>query len=181
MTSAFSSTLVFGGARSGKSRFAERLCMSSGLRRVYLATSVPFDDEMKARVDAHKVQRGEGWVTIEETLDLGSVLAREAAPERVILVDCLTVWLNNLMYANKNVTAETEKLLQAVPQLNGPCVFVSNEVGNGIVPENRLARTFRDAQGRLNQDMADVCSQVVMVAAGQPLLIKPRQEPEITL
>ena len=181
MTGVGRSTLVFGGARSGKSRFAEGLCFKSGLERVYLATSVPFDDEMNARVDAHKHQRGAGWLTVEEDLDITRVLAAEAAPNRVILVDCLTVWLNNLLYAEKDVAAETARLVTSISTLKGPCVFVSNEVGHGIVPENRLARAFRDMQGRLNQDIAEACAQVVFVTAGQPILIKPRQEPEITL
>lgn len=174
-------TLVFGGARSGKSRFAEELCLRSGIERVYLATSVPFDAEMTARVETHKQQRGGGWTTIEEHLDIAGALETHADPGCVILIDCLTVWLNNLLYEEKDVAAETKRLAKLVPHLKGPCVFVSNEVGHGIVPENRLARTFRDMQGRLNQDIAAVCTQVVFVAAGQPLLLKPRKEPEITL
>ncbi|WP_150526049.1 bifunctional adenosylcobinamide kinase/adenosylcobinamide-phosphate guanylyltransferase [Roseibium sediminis] len=181
MTGTFKLTLVFGGARSGKSRFAEGLCFRSGLERVYLATSVPFDDEMKSRVSAHKHQRGDGWRTIEEDLQISRVLAEEAAPNRVILVDCLTVWLTNLLYVEKDVAAETARLVEVISKLKGPCVFVSNEVGHGIVPENRLARAFRDMQGRLNQDIAEACAQVVLVAAGQPILVKPRREPEITL
>ncbi|EFO33832.1 bifunctional adenosylcobalamin biosynthesis protein CobP [Roseibium sp. TrichSKD4] len=175
------STLVFGGARSGKSRFAEDLCLQSGLERVYLATSVPFDAEMTARVESHKQQRGSGWTTIEEPLDIAGALETHAAPGRVILIDCLTVWLNNLLYEEKDVAAEAERLTQQMPTLQGPCVFVSNEVGHGIVPENRLARAFRDVQGRLNQDIAAASAQVVFVAAGQPILLKPRKEPEITL
>ncbi|MBO6755413.1 MAG: bifunctional adenosylcobinamide kinase/adenosylcobinamide-phosphate guanylyltransferase [Roseibium sp.] len=174
-------TLVTGGARSGKSRFAEQLCVRSGLDRIYLATGAPFDDEMKARIDAHQAQRGVGWTTIEEGLDLAGAVMRAAGPDCVVLVDCLTLWLNNLMMAECDLAAETARLTDAIRGLNGPCVLVSNEVGLGIVPENRLARTFRDAQGRLNQDIASVCAQVVFVAAGQPLLMKSRQEPEITL
>lgn len=174
-------SLVLGGARSGKSRFAEHLAARSGLEKVYVATGEAFDDEMAARIALHKAHRGDGWTTIEEQLDLAGVLARETAPHRVVLVDCLTLWLSNLMFAEKDLTAESEALAGALSGLRGPCVFVSNEVGMGIVPENSLSRSFRDAQGRLNQVMAEVCHQVVFVAAGQPLLLKPTSQPELTL
>lgn len=174
-------TLVLGGARSGKSRFAEDLVVRSGLARVYIATGTAFDSEMEKRIAAHRTQRGTGWRTVEEQTDLAGVLAREANPGSVLLVDCLTLWLNNLMMAEKDLTAESARLCEAVSALAGPCLFVSNEVGMGIVPDNRLSREFRDAQGRLNQDMAAVCGKVVFVAAGQPFLLKPNQQPEITL
>lgn len=174
-------TLVVGGARSGKSRFAESLIVSSGLPRTYIATSTPFDDEMSARISKHRRDRGQWWTTIEEDLDLAGVLASETAPDKALLVDCLTLWLNNLMMCGKDVDAECARLCAAAGDLKGPCVFVSNEVGLGIVPDNRLSRSFRDAQGRLNQDIGDICGKVVLVAAGQPILLKPHQEPEITL
>jgi adenosylcobinamide kinase/adenosylcobinamide-phosphate guanylyltransferase len=175
------STLVFGGARSGKSTFAENLAVRSSLEKVYVATSAALDDEMADRIARHKDQRGSLWITIEEQLDLVGVLSRETASHRVILVDCLTLWLSNLMFSEKDIPAETARLIEAIKALAGPCVFVSNEVGMGIVPENRLSRSFRDAQGRLNQDIASVCHQVVFVAAGQPLLLKPSHQPEIGL
>lgn len=175
------STLVFGGARSGKSTFAEKLAVRCGLEKVYVATGAALDDEMADRIARHKDQRGSSWITIEEQLDLVGVLSRETAPHRVILVDCLTLWLSNLMFSEKDIPAETAGLIEAIKALAGPCVFVSNEVGMGIVPENRLSRSFRDAQGRLNQDIASVCHQVVFVAAGQPLLLKPSHQPEIGL
>lgn len=174
-------TLVLGGARSGKSRFAENLLEVSGLAKVYVATAAAFDAEMESRISAHQVQRGSGWRTVEEQTDLVSVLDRESAPDRALLVDCLTLWLNNLMMADRDVASESARLCQAVTTLKGPCVFVSNEVGTGIVPENRLAREFRDSQGRLNQDIAAVCGKVVLVSAGLPLLLKPIQQPEISL
>ncbi|MTI46047.1 adenosylcobinamide kinase /adenosylcobinamide-phosphate guanylyltransferase [Roseibium hamelinense] len=174
-------TLVIGGARSGKSRFAEHLIVSSGLPRTYIATSTPFDDEMTARIAKHRRERGRWWATIEEPLDIASVIFRETGPEKAVLVDCLTLWLNNLIFYEKDIAAETLRLCELVKDLRGPCVFVSNEVGLGIVPENRLSRSFRDAQGRLNQDIGEACGKVVFVAAGQPMLLKPRQEPEITL
>ncbi|WP_417668894.1 bifunctional adenosylcobinamide kinase/adenosylcobinamide-phosphate guanylyltransferase [Roseibium sp.] len=174
-------TLVLGGARSGKSRFAEKLALKSGLNRLYVATSPIIDEEMRDRVALHKAQRGDHWRTVEEEFDLVGVLTCEANAETVVLIDCLTLWLNNLVYRKKNVAEETAALCHALMHLKGPCVLVSNETGMGIVPENKLARSFRDDQGRLNQDIAAVCRQVVFIAAGLPLLMKPNQQPDITL
>ncbi|MEP4766977.1 MAG: bifunctional adenosylcobinamide kinase/adenosylcobinamide-phosphate guanylyltransferase [Roseibium sp.] len=174
-------TFVFGGARSGKSRFAETLAENCGLQKIYIATGAAFDAEMADRIDRHQVQRGSSWTTVEEQIDLVGVIAREASETRVLLVDCLTLWLSNLMFADKDIADETARLVDALSGLAGPCLFVSNEVGMGIVPENRLSRSFRDAQGRLNQDIAEACDQVVFVAAGQPILMKPNSQPEITL
>ncbi|WP_269582236.1 bifunctional adenosylcobinamide kinase/adenosylcobinamide-phosphate guanylyltransferase [Roseibium sp. Sym1] len=173
--------LVFGGARSGKSRFAERLAEDCGLHKLYVATGAAHDDEMAERIAAHRAQRGSSWETIEEQFDLAGVLDHECRPDRVVLVDCLTLWLSNILFADKDVTLETERLCARVAGLAGPCVLVSNEVGMGIVPENRLSRSFRDAQGRLNQAMAGVCQKVVFVGAGLPLLMKPTFQPDITL
>ncbi|MEM8701103.1 MAG: bifunctional adenosylcobinamide kinase/adenosylcobinamide-phosphate guanylyltransferase [Pseudomonadota bacterium] len=175
------STLVFGGARSGKSRFAEKLAAKSGLQKIYVATGAAFDAEMAERIAAHKRQRGDGWQTIEEQIDLADVLARECRPGCVVLVDCLTLWLSNLTFAEKDIAAETARLCEAVRELPSASIFVSNEVGMGIVPDNRLSRSFRDAQGRLNQDIADACGQVVFVAAGLPLLMKPNPHMDIAL
>ncbi|WP_394701412.1 bifunctional adenosylcobinamide kinase/adenosylcobinamide-phosphate guanylyltransferase [uncultured Roseibium sp.] len=174
-------TLVLGGARSGKSRFAEDLALRSGLGRIYVATGTAFDGEMEKRIAAHRTQRGAGWRTVEEQTDLAGVLRREGKADAVLLVDCLTLWLNNLMMADRDLAAESARLCDAVSMLAGRCIFVSNEVGMGIVPDNRLSRDFRDAQGRLNQDMAAVCGKVIFVAAGQPFLLKPNQQPEISL
>ena len=174
--------LVTGGARSGKSRFAESLVIRSGLTPIYVATGEAHDAEMSKRIAVHKAGRAaDGWQTVEEPLDLCGVLAREAIAGRAILVDCLTLWLSNLMMAERDVTKETGRLLALLPQLAAPVVFVSNEVGLGIVPENALARAFRDAQGRINQDVASVVGRVILVAAGQPMLLKPSQIPEISL
>jgi adenosylcobinamide kinase/adenosylcobinamide-phosphate guanylyltransferase len=173
--------LVFGGARSGKSRFAEKLAADSGLSKIYVATGAAHDNEMAERIAAHRTQRGPSWDTIEEQLDLAGVLDRECRPDRVVLVDCLTLWLSNILFADKDIALETERLCARVAGLSGPCVLVSNEVGMGIVPENRLSRSFRDAQGRLNQAMAGVCRKVVFVGAGLPLLMKPTSQPDITL
>ncbi len=168
-----SSTLVLGGARSGKSRHAEGLAATTGLARVYLATAAAWDDEMRARIGRHKADRaGQGWRTIEEPLALVETLARETAPGTVVLVDCLTLWLANTMLGGADAEAACARLGAALPSFAGPVVFVSNEVGWGIVPENALARAFRDAQGRLNQQMAAACARVVLVAAGLPLVLK---------
>lgn len=173
--------LILGGARSGKSRFAEELAINSGLRRVYVATSPVIDTEMDERIALHRAQRGNDWRTIEEELDLVGVLTREAAPDTVILVDCLTLWLNNLLYRERDVALEARRLAEALESIKGPCVLVSNEVGMGIVPENALARSFRDAQGRLNQDIAAVAQKVIFVAAGLPLVLKPSSHPDIKI
>ncbi|MCX2722835.1 bifunctional adenosylcobinamide kinase/adenosylcobinamide-phosphate guanylyltransferase [Roseibium salinum] len=174
-------TLVLGGARSGKSRFAETLAEKSGLQKVYVATGAALDAEMADRIAAHRHQRGAAWHTIEEQFDLKGVLLRESRPDRVVLVDCLTLWLSNLTFSEKDVGAQTAQLCQVLPRLEGTCIFVSNEIGMGIVPENGLSRSFRDAQGRLNQSMAQACSQVVFVAAGLPLLMKPNTQAEISI
>ena len=174
-------TLVLGGARSGKSRFAEKLVHETGLQKIYIATGAAHDDEMASRIAAHKDQRGPSWLTVEEQLELAAVLENECRQDRVVLVDCLTLWLSNLLFAGKDIPAETARLCAVLKDLQGPCVFVSNEVGMGIVPENRLSRSFRDVQGRLNQDMAHRCQQVVFVAAGLPILLKPTSQPDIKL
>lgn len=174
-------TLVTGGARSGKSAYAERLIERSGRRATYIATGQAFDGEMEERIARHKQVRGDRWETFEEPLELVGTLERILAPERAVLVDCLTLWLSNLMHHERDwrdEMASLEKLLRAAPC---PVVFVGNEVGMGIVPENKLARAFRDEAGRLNQSIAELCSYVIFVAAGQPLQLKPALSPEITL
>ena len=164
--------LVLGGARSGKSRCGERLAEESGLEPVYLATGEPGDAEMAARIAAHRARRGESWRTIEEPLELESALAREAAPGRALLVDCLTLWLSNIMAAGAAAEERIARLAAAVARLPGLVIFVANEVGLGVVPETPLGRAFRDAQGRLNQAMTEVCGRVVLMVAGLPLVLK---------
>ena len=165
-------TLVLGGARSGKSAFAERLIAGSGLTRIYLATAGAGDDEMKARIAHHRAQRGEGWTTIEEPLALVDALTREATRGRAVLVDCLTLWLSNLMLAGRDPEIETRRLTRFLGVAKYPVIFVSNEVGLGLVPETPLGRQFRDAQGRLNQAVAACVPNVVFIAAGLPLWLK---------
>ena len=174
--------LVTGGARSGKSLYAEGLVNAAQRERIYVATCTPFDDEMRQRIDRHRDQRGEGWRTIEEPRDLAGVIAAESAEGRAILVDCLTLWLSNLIFAEADPEAETARLAGALRAAPGPIVLVTNEVGSGIVPDNALARRFRDEQGRLNRRIAELADVAVLVAAGLPLVLKPSHlQPEISL
>ena len=165
-------TLVLGGARSGKSRYAEALVEAGAAEALYLATAEPLDDEMKARVAAHRARRGPCWTTLEAPLALAATLAAVARPARPVLVDCLTLWLSNVIHAGRDVGAEIDSLLDTLPQPAGPVVLVANEVGLGIVPSIRLARDFRDHAGRLNREVAARADRVVFVAAGLPLALK---------
>lgn len=165
-------TFVLGGARSGKSSFAEGLIEVSGMDAVYLATGRAWDDEMSERIGLHKARRGSNWTTIEEPLDLVGALEKECADNKAILVDCLTLWLTNLMMAGRNIEEEAARLAATLPNLGGAVVLVSNEVGLGIVPENRMGREFRDHAGRLHQAVASAAVTVYFVAAGLPLKMK---------
>ncbi|MEW5973307.1 MAG: bifunctional adenosylcobinamide kinase/adenosylcobinamide-phosphate guanylyltransferase [Pseudomonadota bacterium] len=167
-------TLILGGARSGKSALAERLAVESGLAVTYIATAEALDEEMRERIARHRADRPAGWKTLEAPRALASTLLAEAAPGRCLVVDCLTLWLTNLMLDEDASLLERERaaLLESLPRLAGPVVFVSNEVGLGIVPDNALARRFRDEAGRLNQAIATLCDHVVFVAAGLPLTLK---------
>jgi len=171
--------LVLGGTRSGKSRYAQALAEGAGKAPVLIATARIEDEEMQARVARHRDERGAVWQTIEEAMQLAEVLRHEADQARILLVDCLTLWLSNIMLAGEDVAALTAELANTVPNLRGPVIFVTNEVGNGIVPDNALARRFRDAQGRLNQAMAAACDTVVLVTAGLPLQMKPAASPNL--
>jgi adenosylcobinamide kinase/adenosylcobinamide-phosphate guanylyltransferase len=162
-------TLVLGGARSGKSRYAESLIAACPPPWLYVATAEPRDDEMRARIAEHRARRGADWRTIEAPRDLAGAMTIEGG---ALLVDCLTLWLSNLMLAGADIEAETERLEAALAQAGGPLVMVSNEVGFGIVPDNALARRFRDAQGRLNQRIAARADRVVLMVAGLPLVVK---------
>ncbi|WP_138468266.1 bifunctional adenosylcobinamide kinase/adenosylcobinamide-phosphate guanylyltransferase [Poseidonocella sp. HB161398] len=163
--------LVLGGAASGKSRYAESLIENSGLDRIYLATSQVWDDEMSLKVEAHRQQRGPGWTTIEAPMAVGDALRRCPAGAGILL-DCATMWLTNVMLAEADLAAAEAALLAGLHAAPGPVVVVSNEVGQGIVPDNPLARRFRDAQGRLNQRLAAQAELVVMVTAGLPMALK---------
>ena len=164
--------LVLGGARSGKSAFAEGLVAETGLSRHYIATGRAWDGEMQERIAKHRRDRGEGWETHEEPLALAACIDRVARADRAVLVDCLTLWVTNLMLEERDVAAEFAGLIEAISTAPGRLVFVSNEVGLGIVPENRMAREFRDHAGRLHQRVAAIVPEVYFVAAGLPLKMK---------
>ena len=164
-------TLVLGGARAGKSAFAEGLARTWE-RRVYVATAVVTDGEMVERIVAHRARRGADWRTVEEPVELAATVRRESAQDTCVLVDCLTVWLGNLMHYGRDVEAACEALLESLAATPGPVVLVANEVGLGIVPDNGMARAFRDHAGRLNQAMAGAARRVYFVAAGLPMALK---------
>lgn len=165
-------TLVLGGARSGKSVHAESLLDRHTGRRTYLATAEIRDDEMAARVKLHRDRRDRDWGLVEEPLALSEKLVAETEKGAAVLVDCLTLWLSNLMLASRDIDQECAALDAALGQCGGPVILVANEVGLGIVPDNKLAREFRDHAGRLNQRMAARANHVVFIAAGLPLVLK---------
>lgn len=168
-------TLILGGARSGKSRRAEAL-LRPAAEKVYVATGQAFDAEMTARIRAHRDRRGAGWETVEEPLDLPGVLDRDFAG-RPVLVDCLTLWLSNLMLGDQDTDTAVDRLEAALDRAVGPVILVANEVGLSIVPENPLARRFRDRAGFLNQRVAARCDRVEFIAAGLPLTLKGKEIP----
>jgi adenosylcobinamide kinase/adenosylcobinamide-phosphate guanylyltransferase len=165
--------LVLGGARSGKSALAERRAEASGLAVTYVATARVLDREMAERVARHREARPADWEVLELPIALAAGLAANAAPDRCLLVDCLTLWLSNLLDAgDEHLTREKTALLRVLPDLPGRLVLVSNEVGQGIVPANALARRFRDEAGWLHQALAGLCDRVTLSVAGLPLTIK---------
>ena len=163
-------TFVLGGARSGKSRYAEELSTKHRGRKTYIATAETIDSEMQARITEHRRRRGAGWETSEAPLDL--VAALVACKTEFVLIDCITVWIGNLMHHKRDVCAEVERLCEVLAGAQARIVVVSNEVGFGIVPENALARAFRDEQGFANQRIAGIADEVVFVAAGLPIVLK---------
>jgi adenosylcobinamide kinase/adenosylcobinamide-phosphate guanylyltransferase len=164
--------LILGGARSGKSRYAEQ--RASREQRIYVATATAGDGEISARIAQHRSDRGPGWQTIEEPIALASVLREYAAAENFILIDCLTLWLTNLLLSDDAATFVRERaaLLESLSALRGHIVFVSNEVGQGVVPMDPLSRRFVDESGRLHQELAQCCDRVVFVTAGLPQVLK---------
>ena len=170
-------TLILGGARSGKSAYAERLAAAPagpGAERVYLATAEAGDAEMAVRIAAHRARRGSGWRTVEAPLALSEALAEARGEAAAVLIDCLTLWLSNLMLAERDWAAEADGLSAVLREAGAPVIMVSNEVGLGLVPETKLGRAFRDAQGALNQKIAKDCDYVAFVAAGLPMTLKGR-------
>ena len=177
---------MLGGARSGKSAFAEQQATQSGLSVLYIATAHAGDGEMAQRIAHHRARRPESWTSLEVPLHLAQALQQHATADSCIIVDCLTLWLTNLFFAGRAatqaeageaidcslLTTETNALLAVLPQLPGRIIFVSNEVGWGIVPEKPIARAFADEQGRLNQRIAAVCDRVSLVVAGIPVELK---------
>lgn len=174
--------LITGGARSGKSRFAEELALAYGGPLCYLATAQPYDDEMTERIGRHRQRRGAVWQTIEEPLLLPRALTRIDGEHRVILVDCVTIWLSNLLLsldenqpdAEAQVLSHLQHLAAVLQEMSTPVILVTNEVGLGIVPENRLARLFRDIAGQANQMLAAAAGEVHLVVSGIPMQLKGR-------
>lgn len=164
-------TLVLGGAASGKSAFAERLVKGCGKPRIYIATAQAFDVEMTDKIAEHRRLRGPDWTTIEAPTGVAAALSK-ADPDCVVLIDCATLWLTNILLAEMDITTATNDLCAALIATPCPVVVVSNEVGQSIVPDNALSRKFRNAQGRLNQDIAALADTVVAVMAGLPLALK---------
>jgi adenosylcobinamide kinase/adenosylcobinamide-phosphate guanylyltransferase len=164
-------TFILGGAASGKSEWAENFILDSGLQVIYLATGRIEDDETFSKVEVHKSRRDTRWRTIEEPMDLTAPL-ENLNPNTPVLIDCATMWLSNQMMAESDLTVATTTLLTALQGCPAPWVIVSNEVGHGIVPDNKLARQFRDAQGRLNIALAREADLAVMVVAGLPQILK---------
>ena len=175
------SVLILGGARSGKSAYAIVLAEACSQERLYLATGAPGDEDMAARIARHQADRGAGWKTLEEPLEVASALLTHAQASRVVVVDCLTLWLSNLMLAGRDPGDAVTALAEAMGALAGPVVLVSNEVGMGLVPDHKLGREFRDWQGRVNREIGAACDAVIFVAAGLPLQLKPAATPSVQL
>jgi len=168
--------LILGGARSGKSRYGENLVTQANGKFVYVATAEARDDEMAERIAHHQDRRGHNWRLIEEPLGLSGVLQDQVGEDDIVLVDCLTLWLSNLMERQIDIAAASAELLDAVKPCPARLVFISNEVGQGIVPDNAMARQFRDAAGRLHQMLAADFDAVIAVMAGLPLVLKAPQQ-----
>ncbi|WP_428332312.1 bifunctional adenosylcobinamide kinase/adenosylcobinamide-phosphate guanylyltransferase [Novosphingobium sp.] len=164
--------MIIGGARSGKSRLAQTRAGATGLTPVFIATGQAFDDEMRDRIARHRDDRGDEWLTIEAPYALAEAISAQAAQDRVLLVDCLTLWVSNLMLADHDIAAALDGLAAAITRAPGPVILVTNEVGWGIVPDNALARRFRDEAGRVNQRVAACVDEVMLVCAGLALKLK---------
>ena len=166
------SLLITGGARSGKSSFAEKQTLSYGSPVIYIATAKAYDQEMEKRIQIQKQRRGHEWLTVNEPIEIADKLFALDG-QGACLVECLTLWLSNLMFAEKDVYAATSSLIEAITARRDPVILVTNEVGSGIIPENELARRFRDEAGRLNQVVAEAVNEVYTCISGIPLKLKP--------
>ena len=164
--------LVTGGARSGKTACALRLAEQSGLEKWMIATAEGGDAEMAERIAKHRAERGDGWRVVEEPLDLAGALEGEVQAGRVVVVDCLTLWLSNLMYHERDIEQELVRLCNMVERSHDPLIFVTNELGMGLVPESSLGRAFRDLHGRMNQQVAERCDAATFVVSGMAMKIK---------
>lgn len=178
-------TLVIGGARSGKSVHAETLALASDKQLVYIATAQAGDAEMQARIAHHRERRDGRWTTVEETMALGAAIEKHSGPDTLVLIDCLTIWLSNLLFAERTefpavgaiapsacFHQERASLLQALENAKGEVILVTNEVGQGVIPQGAVSRWFVDEAGRLNQAVAARCERAVLVVAGLPLMLK---------
>jgi adenosylcobinamide kinase/adenosylcobinamide-phosphate guanylyltransferase len=167
-------TFITGGARSGKSSLALDLAEKQGLRRAFVATMAPLDEELRRRVEVHRAQRGDGWETFEEPLDIVSLLGRiDGQGFDAIVLDCLTLWLSNAVHDGADVASACDSLAASLSKMKTPVFVVSNELGMGVVPDNAMAREFRDHMGRLNQLVARAAEEVYLTIAGIPARIKP--------
>jgi len=164
--------LITGGARAGKSRYAERLLRARPARHAVIATAVAGDAEMAERIARHKAERDRAWEVIEQPISIRSAIRNAARPDRIVLVDCLTLWISNLMAERRDIEIEVSGLVGTLQIAAGPVIIVSNEVGLGIVPDNALARAFRDNLGRANQAVAAAADVAVFMAAGIPIVLK---------
>ncbi|MGH6632527.1 bifunctional adenosylcobinamide kinase/adenosylcobinamide-phosphate guanylyltransferase [Sphingopyxis sp.] len=169
-----SSLFVLGGARSGKSRYAQARAEVAGGNPVFVATAEAFDDEMRDRIARHRADRDARWTTVEAPRDLPAAIDALNSEGAIVLVDCLTLWVSNLLLADADIPLASRQLCHAISRFEGRLILVANEVGLGIVPDNALARAFRDAAGQLNQSVAATAEEVVLLTAGLPLTLKPR-------
>lgn len=173
MTLKARSIIVLGGVRSGKSRRAQALAEQCDGKRIFIATAQAFDEEMRQRIAQHQADRDESWSTVEAPIELVATIGEMDATDSIILVDCLTLWLSNLLLAEHDLEKECAALTSLVKELSGRIIFVSNEVGLSVVPDNALARQFRDAAGLLNQQLAQTCEQAEFMVAGFPIRLGP--------
>ncbi|MEZ5691932.1 MAG: bifunctional adenosylcobinamide kinase/adenosylcobinamide-phosphate guanylyltransferase [Rickettsiales bacterium] len=165
-------TFIIGGARSGKSWHAEQIAISRGKKKIYIATAEPIDEEIKNRILLHQKRRGSEWITTESPIELPKQVENLSNSDNLLLIDCLTLWINNLLYNNKNVTRYTNNLIESLKKTQSDVIIVSNEVGIGITPDNQIARQFRDYAGILHQQIAEISNSVILMVAGIPMVIK---------